>query len=158
MNQPVQKIAGNRLRVRACGVLADEEGIILVNHRGLYQHSFWAPPGGGINFGESVTKCLVREFKEETSLDIEIEEFLFSTEFIRFPIHALELFFKVHKIGGVLKSGNDPEFKDVQGYSLDVKKMTWPEIELLKKEELHGSFARVKSGKNILDLRGYLIL
>lgn len=33
----------------------------------------WQLPGGGINFGESPEKALIREIKEETGLDIKIK-------------------------------------------------------------------------------------
>ena len=158
MDHPVHKITGNRLRVRACGLLTDKEGIILINHKGLYSHDFWAPPGGGINFQESVTNCLIREFKEETGLAIEVQDYIFSTEFIKSPLHAIELFFMVRQVGGILMSGHDPEFKDVKDYFIEVRKMKWNEIKSLKKGELHGAFHLAGSPEEIMDLRGYLIL
>jgi 8-oxo-dGTP diphosphatase len=36
----------------------------------------WTCPGGGIDFGETLRECAIREVKEETNLDIKNPEFL----------------------------------------------------------------------------------
>src|SRR5205807_782347 len=37
-----------------------------------FVHNTWEFPGGGLNFGELVEKCLRREIREELDVDIEI--------------------------------------------------------------------------------------
>jgi 8-oxo-dGTP pyrophosphatase MutT (NUDIX family) len=72
---------------------------------------FWSPPGGGWDFGESVKECLVREFREETGLDITVGRFLHLHEFRSDTLQALELFFEV-KLVDILalpQLGLDPE-------------------------------------------------
>ena len=52
-----------KVRVRACGILIENQRILLVKHRGLgAQGYFWSPPGGGMEFGEN---NLVETFKEK---------------------------------------------------------------------------------------------
>lgn len=99
-----------QLRVRACGICLQDKKILLVYHRQIAgKYNLWSPPGGGVAFGETVQECLVREFKEETGLTVKPGRFLFVSEFLQPPLHALELFFEVHVLEGQLRKGIDPE-------------------------------------------------
>ena len=51
-------------------VVHDERGRIALVHR--KDNGLWALPGGGMELGESIEDCAVREVKEETGLDVEI--------------------------------------------------------------------------------------
>lgn len=98
------------MRLRVCGILVQEDKILLVRLKSpATRELIWMPPGGGLEFGERIESCLKREFLEETGLEIEVGEQLFINEFIEPPIHALELYFRVNKVGGHLKLGADPE-------------------------------------------------
>ncbi len=57
----------------------------------------WIIPGGTVEFGESLEDALIREMKEETNLDVEIERFLDFKEIIRtqFDYHTVIFFFLV---------------------------------------------------------------
>jgi len=156
MTNPVHEIYGNRLRVRACGLCVINKELLLVNHQLLGEEDFWAPPGGGIEFGEQVNQCLIREFQEETGLVIEPKEFLFATEFIDNPLHAIEFFFRVEKTGGTLKKGNDPEMQNQ--IIRDVKFISWSVLKSWNPKSLHGIFRKVPEPSKIMDLRGYFKL
>jgi 8-oxo-dGTP diphosphatase len=156
MVNPVQEFFGNRLRVRACGLCVINDQLLLINHRSLANGPFWVPPGGGIEFGESTAECLIREFHEETGLVVEPMEFLFTAEFIAPPLHAIELFFRVEKTGGELKTGADPEMKDQ--IIEEVKFVGWPELRTWDTARLHGAFQKVSDPSRIMELRGYLKL
>lgn len=60
------------VREGAYGVVFNEVGQVAVikNPFGYFL------PGGGIEKGESLKQCLVREFKEETGYDISIKQFI----------------------------------------------------------------------------------
>lgn len=58
------------LVVAASTVLTDDNGRILLLKRA--DSGTWALPGGGIEFGESLAQCAVREAREETGLDVEV--------------------------------------------------------------------------------------
>ena len=69
--QKIDRIYGNRIRIRVCGILIQNEKILLVNHSGLtVSNTFWSPPGGGLKYGESVIQCLEREFLEERAEEL----------------------------------------------------------------------------------------
>lgn len=51
-------------------VIADDEGRIALVHRA--DNGLWALPGGGMDLGESIEDCAVREVKEETGLDVRV--------------------------------------------------------------------------------------
>jgi 8-oxo-dGTP diphosphatase len=99
-----------KVRVRACGILIENQRILLVKHRGLgAQGYFWSPPGGGMEFGESVRDAVCREFREEVGLVVEAGEFAGFHEHIDSRFHAMELFFRVSRITGEIKLGTEPE-------------------------------------------------
>ena len=102
MTPEIAEIYGNRVRIRVCGLCWQEGSLLLIKHK-MGPEGFWAPPGGGLEYGESLEDTLRREFLEETGLDVVSEKFLFGCEFIKPPLHAVELFFNVRIVGGKLK-------------------------------------------------------
>ncbi len=68
-----------RFNVRVYGLWI-LDGQVLVNDetiRGMRVIKF---PGGGLEWGEGPRECLVREFKEELNLDIEVAEHFYTTD------------------------------------------------------------------------------
>lgn len=61
-----------RIRVLALGVIRNSE-LILLEHGfdSVTESSFFRPPGGGVEFGESTSEALRREFREEFSAEIQ---------------------------------------------------------------------------------------
>jgi 8-oxo-dGTP diphosphatase len=155
MSNPVHEIYGHRIRVRTCGICVIENQILLANHKGLGPNDFWAPPGGGVEFNESITECLIREFAEETGLEIQVIDFLFAAEFIQTPLHAIEFFFQVEQTGGKLKTGGDPEMRDQ--IIKEVRFIPWNDL-VNRGENLHGIFKKVGEPSEIMGLRGYFKL
>lgn len=69
--------------IRVYGILINEKMQVLVSDefiRGNYYTKF---PGGGLEYGEGTRDCLVREFKEEMNLRIEVIEHLYTTDFFQ---------------------------------------------------------------------------
>lgn len=151
MDLTINKVYGDRLRVRICGLCWEGGRLLMVNHKGLADGDFWAPPGGGLQFGESVEDRLLKEFQEETGLRISVEKFLFGCEFIKEPLHAIELFFQVMVSGGKLKKGNDPEFNIIG----DVRFMSPSELNVIPGPNLHGIFRLVRSPEDLKTLNGF---
>ena len=86
-----------KVRVRVGGLLLRDGAMLLAAHRGLLPNgaTFWSPPGGGWQFGESIRAALMREFQEETGLVVRVGRFLHLHEFSDGKLQALELFFEV---------------------------------------------------------------
>jgi len=102
-----------RVRIRVCGLLVQDDTLLLTSHRGLLPDDapFWSPPGGGWQFGETIQDCLRREFLEETGLVITVGRFLHLHEYQSSDLQALELFFEVlpEDSTAVPLLGQDPE-------------------------------------------------
>jgi 8-oxo-dGTP diphosphatase len=112
----VPELYGNKIRVRACGVLKQDNRYLLVNHSGMNSENiFWHFPGGGVHPEETITQAVKREFLEETNLTIAVNEFIKINEHNVPPLHAIEFFFEVKVISGELITGQDPELPIIQG-------------------------------------------
>jgi len=147
---------GNKLRIRVCGLCIEGEKILLVNHHSLNKvGDFWAPPGGGMDFGQSSEDNLKREFLEETGLNIEIERFLFVHEYLSPPLHAIELVFNVKRTGGELKIGFDPELQADEQIIKDVRFIPFNKIMEFGKDNIHQMFINVHEISDIANLKGY---
>lgn len=56
-------------------LINNENQILLGKRKNSHGDSYWAPPGGHLEFGESFEDCAVREVLEETALTIEKPKF-----------------------------------------------------------------------------------
>jgi 8-oxo-dGTP diphosphatase len=147
----VARVYGNRIRIRVCGIYLKNDSILLVNHASVGPEGFWAPPGGGLEFGESLEETLVREFREETGLEVTVGPFLFGCEFINEPLHAVELFFRIEKSDGEVIVGTDPELPIIN----DVRWMDLNELKALKNGELHGILRNINNLEELLKFNGF---
>ena len=153
----IAKKFGNKTRIRVCGICQNQDKVLLVAHAGLGSELTWLPPGGGVEFSTSTMANLIREFKEETGLEVEVKKFLFVCEYLSKSLHSIELFYEVVYKSGTLSVGFDPEMK---GSSEIIKKtqfMSFEEINLLDKKSVHGVFLHCKSIEELLNLNGYFL-
>ncbi len=155
MNNPVNQVYGNRTRIRVCGLCWQGSKLLLVNHEMSPGKSFWAPPGGGVEFGQRMEDALVREFLEETHLTVQVGKFQFITEVIRPPLHAIEVFFEVTAEDLTLKLGSDPEMPSGTQIIKEVTFMEWADIQRIPKEEKHGLFSICQTPEDLQLLTGH---
>ena len=149
---------GKKLRIRVCGICIQEDHVLVVNHHALNPESeFWSPPGGGMDFESSAEENLVREYKEETGLDIRVDRFLFVHEFLHPPLHAIELFFLVSKVAGEIKVGIDPEMGENEQIIKAVEFKPFKELKEIENSRAHQVFKYVDSVNELLNLSGYRI-
>ncbi|AWV97400.1 NUDIX domain-containing protein [Arcticibacterium luteifluviistationis] len=114
IKEQVHQHYGNRIRVRTCGVLIQDQKILMLKHDGIGKKDyFWNVPGGGLEKGENLVKGLEREFLEETGLKIEVKKLLCLNQYIVPPLHAIEYYFLVEKVAGNAKLGHDPEMVSI---------------------------------------------
>lgn len=152
MQEDIARIYGKRLRVRVCGLLPADERLLLVNHRLETGASWWAPPGGGVEFGETMEQTLQREFLEETSLQVTVGQFAFGCEYLHDPLHAIEVFFWVSPSpNGIISTGDDPELPLIT----EVKYMSMQEILSLPSTERHGIFETAHTVQDLQQLKGF---
>ena len=90
------------------------------------------PPGGGLEFGETLEDTLKREFLEETGLHVKPKSLVHMNEVIKDQFHAVELFYKVEYLSGKLKTGTDPELSDSSQIIKDVAFKNKSELKDLK--------------------------
>ncbi len=103
----------NKIRIRVNGILQYDHSILLVQLQSpVTEELVWMPPGGGLEFGESLADCLQREFREETGLQIRVGSLAFVNEMIKPPFHAIEFYISVHEAGGDVRLGTDPELPE----------------------------------------------
>lgn len=111
-----------------------------------------------MEFGRSAEENLRREFAEETGLIVEVGRLLFVTEFLKSPLHALELFYEVRATGGSLHVGQDPELGRAQQQIRDVRFMECAAIDALPPEQKHGAFRLAGVADKIGRLNGYFLI
>lgn len=147
-----------QLRTRICGICIYQEKLLLVRHQSTIQNRmFWAPPGGGLSYGEKITDCLKREMKEETGLEIIVSRFLFINEYIQPPLHAIEYFFEVTISGGKILTGKDPEAEKSKQIIESVEFLSLAEVNNIPLSDKHRILHHLYSLDDLLGLKNYFL-
>lgn len=74
---------------RAVGIVVKDEHVLLI-HRRIPGKEYWVFPGGGVEVGEEIPGAVLRELKEETSIEAEVDRLLYRHTY---PDHGDEHFF-----------------------------------------------------------------
>jgi len=156
MKAEVHRKYSGKVRVRACGVLIENNKLLMIKHLGLGTKGYlWIPPGGGVETGSSVEETIEREFLEETGLNVTCRTFLFLNEFINNSLHAIEIFMDVKKTGGELKIGIDPEVSEKQQIIEEVKFLSLEDIKSEGQNKVHSRFCEISSYDELLVSKGF---
>lgn len=96
-------------------IVQDDQGRVLMIHK--TDNNKWALPGGGHEIGESIADTVVREVKEETGYDVEVDTI---TGTYTNPRHVMayddgevrqqfSLAFRAHLVGGSAATSNESD-------------------------------------------------
>ncbi len=106
-----------RIVVAVGAVVLDKDGrVLLVKHveakRGGFWFGKWICPGGSLKTGEALVDGVLREIREETSLDVKTsgKAIVFDRivrEQAKTKLHVIYIDFVAKEIGGELKAGSD---------------------------------------------------
>ena len=155
ISKEIESKFGNHLRVRVNGILIEDNKLLMVKHLMGDGKILWSVPGGGMHYGTNAEQNLIREFKEETGLNVKIRKYLFVHEYLDPPLHAMEHFFSLKSTGGSLKLGEDPELSKEFQILSEMAWMSLEDIRSLPQDSLHQIFWRINSLEDLGLWKGY---
>lgn len=128
-------------------MVVENDNILLVKHRkGTSQ--YWVLPGGRLEYGETFFECAVREVKEETGLDVEVDKIVFISEAIApdRTRHIVNVYITARVIGGVMKLGDEDVLVavDFQPLSKLDEQTLYPPVARHVLDGIAGNFAEIK--------------
>jgi len=103
-----------KTRVSAYGLLRRDEKMLLcrLSQKVGMNPGHWTLPGGGLDFGEDPEDAVVREFKEETGLDVKVNK-LVAVDSLSdsmpgwSPMHSIRIIYSVDYLSGDLQYETD---------------------------------------------------
>jgi len=87
-------------RISTDVLIVEDDEVLLVKHSDG-EDSWWSPPGGGLEDGESLQDAAIREVKEEAGIDVELGDIVYLRQFsFGGDTNNLTVCFKGEKVGG----------------------------------------------------------
>ena len=98
----------NTSRIRVAAVILRDDEILLIRHV-RDNETYWLLPGGGVEYGETLSEALKRELMEEASIEIEVGHLIMVNDSIPPDKHRhiVNLHFTAEIIGGEMKLNVD---------------------------------------------------
>lgn len=128
-------------------VVIDADKILLVKHRKGARH-YWVLPGGRLEYGETFNECAVREVKEETGLDVEVEKIVFLSEAIApdRSRHIVNVYVTARVTGGKMQVGDEAVLAAVDFIPVaELEKLTlYPPVSKQILEAAPGNFDQIE--------------
>jgi mutator protein MutT len=128
--------------VFAGGCLFDDRGRVLLQKRG--DSGKWGFPGGAIELGETPEEAAIREVKEETGLDVQVETLIgiYTDSDIKYPngdeAHSICIAYRLKAVSGQLAC-DGVETAALQYFAMD----ELPEMFCKQHEELKADIIRL---------------
>jgi ADP-ribose pyrophosphatase YjhB (NUDIX family) len=114
------------IRVAAYAVIVDGSRVLLA-HWNQNGRSGWTLPGGGIEPGEDPSDAAVREVREETGFDAELDALIGVDSRVipdsqrvagSGPLHALRIVYRAHIVSGELSNERDGSTDEARWFEL----------------------------------------
>lgn len=127
--------------IRVYGILKDPENNVLVSDEWLDGRWCTKFPGGGLEWGEGTKECLIREFMEETGLEVTVGKHIYTTDFFQ-----LSAFNKNHQMMSVYYEVNADDLSqfdtlinkdEILGKSIDEKEFNRESFRWVNASNLH---------------------
>lgn len=101
------------IRIRVGGLVIKENKILLIAHK-KDGEIYWLVPGGGVDFGESLSSALIREYKEELNLNVNPEQPILICDSLhpKNKRHILNIVFQCSSFDGELKLASEERLFD----------------------------------------------
>ena len=132
------------------GLIFDEQARILLCHRRDYD--LWNLPGGGLEDGETPWNGLIREVKEETGLEVEIENL--AGVYSKTDKNEIVFNFRCRVIGGELTLNDEADRLEYFSFN-EIPSNTSPkQVERIKDvfQQKTGVILKEQTGKSSIDL------
>ena len=120
----------NKIRTRVAGILPMEGGLALMHRKNVKRNKeyqeYYAFPGGGLEEGETLEECAIREVKEEFGINVKVIRKLYELE--NDDLNMKEYFYLCEYIDGEFGTGegeefsNNPKYKDSGEYIPEIIK------------------------------------
>ncbi len=125
--------------VRIYGILIQKDKVLVSDEyiKGTFITKF---PGGGLEFGEGTKDCLIREFKEELDLDIEVTSHFYTTDFFvssafSTQSQVISIYYLVKPLAAINVKIAEKPF-DFEKKKEGAQAFRWIELKKLKEEDL----------------------
>lgn len=124
--------------IRVYGLLFNDKGEILLSKEKIEAFHFTKFPGGGLELGEGIIDCLIREFKEEVDIDIEVVSHYYTTDFFqqsafRATDQIISIYYSVRSLTPVEQIRLD-EFDIENNGRIEQQQFLWVPLAELKPE------------------------
>ena len=101
------------------GLIVENDHVLLIQHR---EHAtgreYWVIPGGGLDSAETEEECVIREVREETNLEVEIEGLLLDEPGHPDGVYRRRKTYLCKPIGGNASPGFEPEIEASENYAI----------------------------------------
>lgn len=118
--------------VRVYALLVHDNKVMII-HEPFQNQLIYKLPGGGLEFGEGTRECLVREFKEELNLDVEIGEHFYTQDFfIQNAFDSTEQILMIY----YLATTTDDALHKMKVLDEDIEEILWLSMDQLHAEQM----------------------